>query len=204
MNSKKLTGYVRKKKLVHKRIQLSSAIIVLSISFFSFIILCGIIFGVSEYLSRQVRGDIDKLSDAIRIQQTIVTAVDTFAKSISSEEYELAITNVLKDSDRSFQLIHSHISRISLFIRYHIYILIAMLAVQLICLVFLFRYMILFSYRFCGPEKVITGMVRKIRAGEKIHPRPLRKGDYLQPLYDEIIALAEKNNLIEKKGARKE
>ena len=46
--------------------------------------------------------------------------------------------------------------------------------------------------------KVITEMVRKIRAGEKIRPRPLRKGDYLRDLYAEVLALAEKNNLIQK------
>jgi len=185
-----------RKILINPKKQLKSAGAVLGISVFSFMLFCGIIFSATRYISKKIQTDISNLNDSIQIQKDINTAIEKFAKSVSSEIYEVSTTKVLKNSDKSFELINSHIDELSLFIKYNMFIFVALIIIQIVFCFFLYKYMVSFTHRVFGPERHISNMLKKIAANEPFTPRPLRKNDMLTDIYNEVLHLAEKKNLI--------
>jgi hypothetical protein len=185
-------------KIIHFKKQIKSAGAVTGISVIFFIFFCAILFGAAKFISHRINADIIQLNDAIQIQENIVTAVEKFAKSISSETYEVSTTKVLKDSDKSFSLIKNHVVELSLFTKYYFYIFIAFIVIQLLLCFFLYRYMISFTHRIYGPEKVILSMLRNIAENKPFTSRRLRKNDMLKDIFNETIKIAEMKNLIKK------
>lgn len=185
-----------KKTFVDYKNQLLFIFPVILINLFVFLCIAGILFFFSIRLSRQTEIAERDLNASIETETNIVRAFLIYSETIINNTYELSTKKIQNDHDASIVKIKEQVSTLRGFIIYYRYLFIAILIIQILQTLFLFRHMLILSHRISGPERVITDMIKHIASGKMFIPRQLHKKDKFQSVYTATVSLAEKKGLI--------
>jgi hypothetical protein len=193
----------RTKILIDPIRQIKAAIIIMSVNIAIFCVL----FFAMHYVSRQitVKADIAaaELSKTIETEDNIVKAFLEFARTVTSDQYDLASLKVFEDHDKSMVFIRKHTEELQSFKQYAKMLFYGFIAFQIILALFLFWFLIRFFHRVSGPEAALSVLVKRIASNKPIENRSLRKGDFLFELHRNIMILAKKRGLLEKQPSEK-
>ena len=181
----------RSKLLIDKNNQLRAVISVVGINILAFLFIFCVLYAGSVYTQRHIDVQITQLSTAVKTESDIIRAFTRYAKSLHSEEYELATAKITKGHTQSVAVITDHISQLTAFIRYNRYLLAAVIVLQLLQSLILFWYMLKLSHRVAGPASVINALLMQLTHKKNISTRSLRKGDYLHEVHTNVITLAD-------------
>ncbi len=160
----------RKKVILDKKFQIRTTFSIIGVTS----VIVTIIIGLISY---NIANNNKKLSNIIVIEQNVVDALLTYSQENRSREERIVINNISKGHDKNIGVIENIIDLNYAF-------LIAIIAFSVIQCIVLYFILIKKTHRISGPIYVMSKYINEVIQGNYPTPRPLRKKDELQDLYE--------------------
>ncbi len=193
---------MKRKRLIDKKLQLTTSFAVIRFYFIAFFIVLALLVIHTALTDNKITGTVKDLRGAVETEKNIVNAFIKYSDMTSNSDLQLKSQKISEDHNKSVQIIEDHIYLLTGLIKSGLIVIIIITCFMVIMGLILFYYLIRLTHTISGPIYVMTQQIQDIIEGKEPATRPLRQNDQLRDFYDQFITMAKKIQEEKQKDSR--